>query len=251
MNKLLRTSKSFVKRNAPTILTCVGGAGVVVTSVMAVKATPKALLILEQAEKEKGEELTKTEKVLAAGPVYIPSIAVGASTIVCIFSANLLNKRSQAALTSAYVLLDNSYKDYKKKVNELYGDEATEKVAEGIAEDKYDEIDISKVDEKTLFYDEFSGRFFHSTLEDVRQAQYDINRDLVLRDYATINEFYEKLDIEPIDCGDLIGWSTGMNLDYYWQSWIDFSNRKTVMDDGTEYHIVTIFQEPMIDYEYY
>lgn len=251
MNNLLSNSKLFMKRNGSTILTCVGGAGVVATSVMAVKATPKALLLLEKAEEEKGENLSKFEKVVVAGPAYIPSMLVGVSTIACIFGANVLNKRQQASLMSAYAMLDSSYKEYKNKVKDIYGDEGEEKVVEGIAQDKYDEDDISKDDDSLLFYDEFSGRFFESTMDKVKQAQYEINRDLALQDSATINDFYEYLDVPKVDSGDEIGWSSGMNFDYYWQSWIDFSNLKTQMEDGTEYYILRMYQEPMVDFLYY
>ena len=122
MNKLMYRSVMFCKRNATNILTGLGGIGVVATSVMAVKVTPKALTLLEEAEAKKGEKLTKIETVQVAGTVYIPPILIGASTIACIFGANVLNKRQQAALMSAYILLDNSFKEYKNKVNELYGE---------------------------------------------------------------------------------------------------------------------------------
>jgi hypothetical protein len=250
MNNLLSNSKLFIKKNGSTILTCMGGAGVVATSVMAVKATPKALLLLEKAEEEKGEDLSKFEKVVVAGPAYIPSVLVGASTIACIFCANVMNKRQQASLMSAYAMLDSSYKEYKNKVKDIFGDEEG-KVVEGIAQDKYDEDGISKDDDSLLFYDEFSGRFFNSTMDKVKQAQYEINRDLALQDSATINDFYEYLDIPKVDSGDDVGWSSGMNFDYYWQSWIDFSNLKTQMEDGTEYYILRMYQEPMVDYLYY
>ena len=91
MNGLLNSSKVFFKKNSATILTCLGGVGVIATSIMAVKATPKALKIIEKAEEEKGEELTKTEIVKAAGVVYIPTVLTGVSTIACIFGANVLN----------------------------------------------------------------------------------------------------------------------------------------------------------------
>ena len=48
-------NKQFWHRNASTVLTCLGGAGVVVTSVIAVKATPKAFKKIESAEQEKGD----------------------------------------------------------------------------------------------------------------------------------------------------------------------------------------------------
>ena len=107
--------KEFLRRNSSTILTCIGAVGVVATAVMAVKATPKALELIENAKEEKGEELTKIEVVKVAGPTYIPAIVTGVATVACIFGSNVLNKRSQASLMSAYALLDNSYKEYKKK----------------------------------------------------------------------------------------------------------------------------------------
>ena len=82
---------AFFKRNASTILTCVGGVGVIATAVLAVKATPKAYERIEKAKKEKGEELTKFETVKAAAHSYIPTVAVGVGTLVCIFGANALN----------------------------------------------------------------------------------------------------------------------------------------------------------------
>ena len=106
--------QTFIKRNAPTILTCLGAVGVIVTAVMAVKGTPKALTLLENAKEEKEEELTKLEKIKIAGPVYIPAIITGAATIACIFGSNSISKNQQATLMSAYALLDNSYKEYKK-----------------------------------------------------------------------------------------------------------------------------------------
>lgn len=54
---------------------------------MAVRATPKAVKMLEEAESEKGEYLTKLEIIRAAGPIYIPSVLLGVSTIACIFGA--------------------------------------------------------------------------------------------------------------------------------------------------------------------
>ena len=61
MNGLLRQSQLFIKRHGSTILTCTGGIGVIATTMSAVKATPKALQLIEKAEKEKGEKLSKWE----------------------------------------------------------------------------------------------------------------------------------------------------------------------------------------------
>lgn len=248
MNNLVQRSKLFLDRHSSTILTCIGGAGVIATAVMAVKATPKALKRLDEAKEEKGEELTKVETVKVAGPAYIPSILVGASTIACIFGANALNKRKQAALMSAYALLNSSYKEYKDKVEELYSEEANDRVVKGIAKDKYDETDISVEDDKQLFYDSFSGRYFESTIEDVQRAEYRVNRDLVMRDYVSLNEFYEHIGAPPIDAGEELGWSRGGNFAAYWQEWIDFSHKKTLIDDDLECYIIEMQTEPIPDF---
>ena len=251
MNDLLRNSKMFLTRNAPTILTGIGAVGVVATSVLAVKSTPKALRLLEEAEQEKGEKLTKFEAVKVAGPVYIPSVLVGASTIACIVGANVLNKHHQAALTSAYALLDNSYKEYRKKVEELYGKEVDERVKEEIAKDKYDENDISVDGKKHLFYDDFSGRYFESTTENVLRAENYINRQISVWGGTYLNEFYEQLGIPTTDYGDYLGWSAGGLMEMTWEQWLDFDHKKVIMDDGLECFIITMSTEPMFDYEYY
>ena len=250
MNKVLSQSKLFFKRNGSTVLTCAGAVGVVATSVLAVKATPKAMVLLKEAKKEKGEELTTAEKAKTVAPAYIPAAISGVATIACIFGANVLNKKQQASLMSAYALLNTHYRDYKKKMTELYGEGAHEAVLNELAKDNYDEekVQTSSEVEQKLFYDSFSGRYFESTIEKVQHAEYQINRDLNMREWATLNEFYEYLGIDPIPGGDDLGWSPGMNMDHYWQEWIDFGHTKTIVGDDLECITITIFAEPTLDW---
>jgi hypothetical protein len=243
MSNLLSQSTVFLRRNASTILTVVGGIGVVATAVMTAKETPKALALIEDAKEEKGEELTTWETVKVATPAYIPAIAIGASTLICVFGANLLNKRSQASLTSAYALIDNAYKEYKGKLKELYGEEAHNKIIDAIAVEKAEEMrvcnynltsycDLSLADgtsEPRLFYDEYSNRFFETTVEQVMNAEYHLNRNFVLRGFAYLNELYEFLGLEPTEYGSTVGWS----IDDDGIFWIDFNHRKALLDNDT------------------
>lgn len=251
MNSLLSKSQKFLKRNSATIVTCVGAAGAIATAVTAVKATPKALLALDKAREEKGEELTKLEVVKIAGPAYVPSVVLGASTLACIFGANVLNKRGQASLMSAYALADSSYKDYRKKVDELYGEEAGSEVRAKIAKDKYADQSIELSGEEQLYYDFYSGRYFEATPAFVKMAEYELNRKLMLDDCAYLNEWYYLLDLEGLEHGLEFGWSTCANSDMYWQTWVDFSHEKVVMDDGMECIIISFMQEPYADFEDY
>ena len=244
MNSLLSKSQVFLKRNSSTILTCVGAAGVIATTVTAVKATPKALVLLDKAKDEKGEELTKLEKVKIAGPVYVPTIVLGVSTLACIFGANILNQRAQASLMSAYALVDRSYKDYRKKVEELYGEEAGANVRVAIAKDKYEENPIEPEEDKQLYYDYYSGRLFESTPYKIRNAEYELNRILMMEEGVCINDWYRLIGLEELDHGEDIGWTSFANMEMYWQMWIDFHHETSTMDDGLECMIISFVQEP-------
>ena len=248
---ILKTSKLFLKRNSATILTCTGAIGVVATTIMAIKATPKATILLEEAKKEKGKNLTVIETVKTAGPVYIPTIITGVATITCIFGANVLNKRQQASLISAYALLDKQYKDYRAKVNVLYGNGTNEHVKNELVKDKYEEEVYPLEDNKVLFYDEFSERYFESTMEKVTRAEYILNRDLSYHNYAALNEFYDLLKLEIVDYGDILGWNTFELMDRNCFSWIDFRHRKVELEDGLECYIIEIITEPIPNFEEY
>lgn len=251
MKTLIGQSKRFFRKNASTILTCAGSAGVVVTAVMAVKATPKAMELIKAAEEEKGEKLTRLETIEVTWTTYVPAGIAGIATIGCIFSANLLNKRTQAALTSAYVLLDQSYKDYKKKVEELYGEDVDHKIRAHVAKDKYTECDIEVGSDAQLFYDFYSGRYFESTMEYVLKAEYALNRKIMTGESAYLNEWYDELGIDPIESGYELGWSRGFNETAYWQEWVDFHHNEVELEDGLSCCIITFAQDPSIDFADY
>lgn len=258
MNDFVSLTTRFCKRNASTILTCVGGVGVIATSVMAVKATPKALRLIDEAEKEKGEALRPIEKVQVAGKPYVPAIITGVSTLACIFGANALNQRQQAALISAYALVDSSYKEYRNTVKKLYGEETHQKIIETIAVEKSDDVyihasnfcnncDLSIEDhcsEPKVFYDEHANRYFEATIEQVITAEYHLNRNYVLRGYSYLNELYEFLGLDETDYGSVLGWAPNDDGMY----WIDFNHRKVVLDDGSEYYTIEMPFEPTYDF---
>lgn len=255
--------KLFWRRHGSTVLTVAGGVGVVLTAVTAVKATPKALESLEEAKKEKNDELTTIEKIKIAGPKYIPTILIGTGTIACIFGANITNKRHQAALVSAYTLIDSSFKEYKQKLKELYGMETHNKIVDAIAVEKVDRdwgvsgsyfgesCDLANEEacgDPVLFYEEISGRYFESTIEQVLNSLYHLNRNYILRGYAYLNELYDFLGLEQNDYGSVMGWAPNDDGQY----WIEFSTRKTVLDDGLEVYILELPFEPTYDFlEYY
>lgn len=251
MNNFLGRSKLFIKRNGSTILTVTGGIGAIATTVMAVQATPKALKTIEAVEEVKGEKLTKLEIVQVAGLIYIPTVLVGVGTLACIFGANMLNQRQQASMASAYALLDGAYKEYRKKVQDLYDISVDDKIRAEIAKDHYKEEDIQVNHGKELFYDYFSERYFESTMEDVLRAEAGLNKIIANECGAYLNEFYELLGIDEIEAGKELGWSNGILEAMYWTNWVDFQHSQEEMEDGTVCTIITMMQEPVIDFAYY
>ena len=242
-------SNLFLKKNSATILTVAAAAGVITTSVLSSKAAIKASRVLAHKEEEKGEKLTFEETISAVWAIYIPPVVAGMSTIACVFGANILNQRQQASLASAYALINSSYKEYKAKLKELYGEEAHNNIVDAIATEKCEDVhvyagglassytqEIESDAEPRLFYDEYSGRYFETTIEKVLLAEYHLNRNYILRGFAGLNEFYEFLGLEPTDYGETVGWDICGEI-----YWIDFNHRKAFIgddNDGFECYII-------------
>ena len=254
--------KSLYLKNAiPTILSCIAALGVIGTAIITAKATPKALKKLKDAENKKGEFLTRKETVMSVAPVYIPAVFIGVGTICCIFGANSLNKKQQAALMSAYGIVSDAYKKYMSKVRQIYGEEAHQKVLREIEAEKAKDISItipdfigghsldieSMDDEERLFYDSFSQRYFTSTFSKVLQAEYHLNRNFCLGLILSVNDFYDLLGLSHTDIGEQLGW-TGVEGDY---AWIDFYHFESQIDDSLECCVIDTIFPPTADYNNY
>lgn len=249
LQNIVYSSKLYLKQHSSTILTCISAVGVIATSLLTAKATIKVFEIVNEEECEMKRDLTKKELVAVAAPVYIPAIIMGASTIACIFGANILNKKQQALLSSAYMLANNSFKEYKNKLKGLYGEKTHNKIIDSIVAEKTKDVHINANlenddSEPMLFYDEYSGQYFETTTEQVLSAEYHLNRNYTLRGYATLNEFYEFLGLEPTEYGDILGWSP-MDESMYW---IEFNHRKVILGDDLQCFILEMPFEPRAEY---
>jgi hypothetical protein len=254
--KLFYRSMLYLKHSSPAVLTCLGAIGVAATAAMAVKATPRAMDTIRTDSRQNHDgdpyAYTKFEAVKSCWMFYIPSALIGISTISCIFGANVLNKRNQASLVSAYALLSKSYQHYKEAANSVYGEDADLKIKAQMAKDVYVSADgysvhsqdLDSESEKILCYDLFSERYFMTTMASVLNAQYHINRNLTLRGEVRVNEFYEFLGIESIDCGDDVGWSMDELLEGGIM-WLDFENIPVETVDGLECCIISTVYNPI------
>ncbi len=254
--KICYRSAAFLKKNAATVLTVIGSVGVIGTAVSAVSATPKAITLIKNAEEEKKRKLSKTEILAVTGKEYIPAVICGTLTISCIFGANVLNKKQQAALTSAYAFLDNSYREYRSKTKELYGEEADLEIRKKMSGDKHEVCETNKNkalpcrNEEVMFYDELSNRYFYSTIEAVQAAEYHLNRNFTLRGYSELNELYDFLGLYPTEYGTTVGWSLEAGAEFYGYSWIDFEHTLVDSDDPDTppYYLIHCTFPPTADF---
>lgn len=229
------TMTDWIKKNGSTILTCVSAIGMVGTVVLAVRATPKAMRACTDAQVEKGRtQLTKLEVAKAAAPAYLPTIAAGTGTLICLFGANVLSRRQQASLISAYAALDQAFADYRAKVVAFGGKELDKAAQDAVeAEQKDKDEDRPPWDEVQTFYLQGYPKFFDRTMEQVRTAEYVLNRNFVLRGSATFNEFLRFLGVDDLgEEGERIGWESYIGEAFYGYQWIDFDHVYRVMDDG-------------------
>jgi len=253
LEKMTYQAARYLSRNSSTILTTLGAVGVVATTIVAVRATPKVHTIIKQTEYENKEPLTTFEKVRIAVPHYIPSALIGLGTISCIIGSNMVNQKYQQSLLGAYALLDSSYKSYRTSARNVFGPDADNQIMMDVAHKAYVSNDGYAIydpdtddSDKVLFYDYFSERYFRATMASVINGQYHINRNLMLKGEVTVNEFYDFIGLETLKFGDHLGWGNEFFEDG--MMWIDFENRLTVMEDGVECYIMSATFEPTILY---
>lgn len=234
-----------LQRSSPTILTVLGIAGVVGTTVMSIKATPKAMKLIKAKKDELNtDKLTPTELVQTTWKCYIPTALIGSGTIACIIGIGVMDKRNQAALTSAYAMLNESYKQYRQEAKKVYGEDADNKIHAEMAKDamvadgcwgyQVYNMDMDPESEQKLFYDLTSKKYFTTTMAAVLNAQYHVNRNLALRGDCSLNEYLSFLGIDEVDKGDEIGWDINYMIEEMDSYWLDFDNQKTTLEDGLE-----------------
>ena len=254
-----RKLTQYLSGNGPTILSVVAAIGVVVTTISAVKNTPKAIERIKSDSRNNHDgdpnAYTKLEAVKSGWSCYTPSLLFGLSTIACIFGANVLNKRNQAALNSAYILMCNYYQEYRNKVKERFGNEIDSEICQDIIRDHkegeflnpYDPEEPSD-DTKFLFYDILSDQYFNRTWKDVFSAEYHLNRNFILKGEIPLNEFYEFLGLKITELGEELGWSSSAGLEFYGYEWIDFTHQLVKLDDNLECYLINMPFPPTSDY---
>jgi hypothetical protein len=249
---LVKAVRIGLDKHAPEILTGIGIAGMVTCTVLAVKATPKALELIEEEKEKKGDETLKpVETVKAAWKPYIPAMAVGGASIMCLIGATSVNTRRISALAAAYKLSETALDEYKTAALETLGEKKEKDIRDKVAENK---IAANPVNESSIIvtgsgnslcYDSISGRYFRSSIDKIKKVENQIERELLSSDYISLNDFYDALGLEHIEIGDDIGW----RVDWIRSFEINFSSQLT--KDGEPAIVLEYEDMPRYDYDKY
>lgn len=165
---------------------------------------------------EESPYLTWQEKAQIVWKEFIPAAAVGTITVTAIICSNRISSNRAVALATAYTITEQSFDTYKKKVIEKLGEEKEELVRAEIAQDRSnagDGMSVFVTDGKTLCYDEFTDRYFESTVEDIKKAQNDTNYQMLHEGYASLSDFYQRIGLPTTSMSEEVGWTSDRQLE--------------------------------------
>lgn len=219
LTNIFKNTRNFIGKYSPELLIGLGLTGMITSTVLAVKSTPKALYLIEDRKKELNVyKLTTVETIKVAWKPYIPSVLLSAASISCIIGATSINLRRNAALATAYTISERTLVRYRDKVIDALGDKREKKIREEVAQEETKDNKINNTQVfitsggNTLCMDKISGRYFKSDMETIKRAVNDLNRELVFEMYVSLNDFYERLGLEPTKIGEHLGWNLDNGL---------------------------------------
>lgn len=242
-----------LKKHSPEILVVAGIAGTVVSAVLACKATTKVAEILDETKGTldtihegmetgaiNGQEYTtedgKKDTVVVyaqtgmkLAKLYGPAIILGTLSITSILASNNILRKRNVALGAAYAAIDKSFKEYRGRVIERFGEQVDTELKYGIKAKKFEEIEVDpetgkeKKVKKTVMVADPNLQSDYAVYFDSKSRNYETNPDynrmflkaqqafandkLQTRGHLFLNEVLDDLDLPRIPAGQIVGWT--------------------------------------------
>ena len=244
-----------VKKHSPEILVVAGVVGTVTSTVLACRATLKINDVLDETKEvvDKIHEVSKqgnegyTEKdakkdltivyvqtAVKVAKLYAPSVILGTLSITSIFASNNILRKRNMALAAAYAGIDKSFKEYRKRVVDKFGEEVDKELRYGVKKDKIEEeqtdengktkkvkktVDVSQLGEYSdyaFYFDKdtsvyYKGNDLHDLMF-LRSTQNYLNDMLRVKGFLTLNEALDALGVRLTGkdilakAGLVVGW---------------------------------------------
>ena len=250
MMQIFNNTKNGVQKHSPEILAGVGVVGTVASAVMACKATLKLDDILAESketrdkikevaenpryEKEYSPEDAKkdltvnyAQTAMKIAKLYAPAVILGSASLGCLLASNDILRKRNAALSAAYMTVDKSFKEYRQRVVDRFGEEVEKEIRYNI---KAEEVTSTVVAEdgsettvtetvKTMdpnLYSDYAKFFDEASPYWQKDPEYNLMFLKSQQQYATdllrargrlfLNEVYDMLGIEKTKAGQIVGW---------------------------------------------
>lgn len=214
----------FASDNSPAILTVVGVGGTLLTAYLTGKATFRMAELIRDEEdrlEEKLDDRDRLKFVFEEGHwrEYIPAAATALTTISSMIAATRIGAQRAAAMAAAYSISERVYQEYKDKVLERLGRTKEQSLRDEIAQDRVRanpptnrEIIIAGQG-SVLCYDAYTGRYFLSSIEELKKAQNDVNYHVNNDYYASLTDFYMLVGLPKTSHSDEVGWNSDKLLE--------------------------------------
>lgn len=242
-----------LKKHSPEILVVAGIAGTVVSAVLACKATTKVAEILDETKGTldtihegmetgaiNGQEYTtedgKKDTVVVyaqtgmkLAKLYAPAIILGTLSITSILASNNILRKRNVALGAVYAAIDKSFKEYRGRVIERFGEQVDTELKYGIKAKKFEEIEVDpetgkeKKVKKTVMVADPNLQSDYAVYFDSKSRNYETNPDynrmflkaqqafandkLQTRGHLFLNEVLDDLDLPRTPAGQIVGWT--------------------------------------------
>lgn len=243
-----------IKKRSPEILIVVGVVGTVVSAVIACKATTKVNKIIDDAKDDIDKVHVATENcVTEAGEtystedskkdlaiiyaqtgvklakLYAPAVILGTFSIASILASNNILRKRNVALGAAYAAIDKSFKDYRGRVIERFGEQVDTELKYGIKAKKFEEVEVDpetgkeKKVKKTVMVADPNLQSDYAVYFDNKSRNYETNQDynymflkaqqqfandkLQTRGHLFLNEVLDDLDLPRTSAGQIVGWT--------------------------------------------
>lgn len=263
-NALSTVSKS-IDKHSPQILMCVGGSCFVGSVIFAVKSTPKAISLIDNAVYEKYqisqnqeisydewlrkdsdkseyfdirvEKLTTREIIVSTWKCYIPTAALAVIGVTCFVASARISSARNLALASAASVAEKYLERYQEKVVDILGEDKANEIRDDVSKSDFENFTVDKSEivrtgnGEDLFFDPLIGRLFYSDIETVRGAINDFNKDLIGGVYCDLNDWYYYLGLPSVTIGEDLGWSSDKLLDIRFTGTVASNNKPAIVLD--------------------
>lgn len=199
-----------ISKNMPSILTGIGIAGFITSTVLAIRSTPKAVEMLKKAK-------TNKEKAKILAVQYGPSViaAIGASAAVV--EANHIHLQREAAFGTALTISECYAKRCRDKIIEEYGRDTLDEIEEKVAKDVASSHELDgeanyNIDDRRVWFIDPFGRQWLAELETVKSVVNELNRRLLTEGWISVNEFNWELRLPDMELGNELGWNLDTGL---------------------------------------